>query len=107
MSAGGNGKPRRVPLDPRVWAILLSIWMGTIGAFAVFSFWIQHSQKEQAAKAAAAEARASERARVIICSWFTATLDAYEESPPQTAAGRAQRDALLEVYALSRCQPPR
>lgn len=97
----------RRPLDRRVWAILLSIWVGSVGAFGLFSWWIQHNQDEQARKTAAAEARASERARVIVCTLFTTILDAYEESPPATAAGRAQQAAWLQIYDLSRCQPPR
>jgi hypothetical protein len=100
-------QPAQWEIPRKVWAILLSIWLGTIGAFGLFSWWIQHGQQEQARKAAAAEARASERARAIVCGLFTTILDAYEESPPATAAGRAQEDAWLQVYELSKCQPPR
>lgn len=107
MTVSGDSKPTRVPLDPRVWTILLSIWLGTIGAFALFSFWIQHNQQEQARRAAATEARAAEQARAIVCRLFTTILDTYQESPPTTAAGRAQVGAWLEIYELSRCQPPR
>lgn len=107
MTARERSQRAPAPLDRRVWAILLSIWLGTLAAFGLFSFWIQHGQQQQARAAAQAEARASEHARVIVCSLFTAILDAYEESPPTTAAGRAQRAAWLQVYDLSRCQPPR
>jgi hypothetical protein len=100
-------QPERRPLDRRVWAILLSIWLGTIGAFGLFSWWIQHGQQEQARKTAAAEARAAEQGRAIVCRLFSTILDTYQETPPATAAGRAQRAAWLQLYNISRCQPPR
>ncbi|WP_433368345.1 hypothetical protein ACQPZX_41380 [Actinoplanes sp. CA-142083] len=106
MTTVEESRPR-VPLDPRVWAILVSIWLGTIACFGLFSFWIQHNQHVQARKAAAAEARSAEQARAIVCRLFTTILDTYQESPPATAAGRAQVGAWIQVYELSRCQPPR
>lgn len=107
MTAEVDTKPRRTPLDRRVWAILLSIWLGTLGAFGLYAFWIQHNQQEQARKTAAAEARAAERSRAIVCFLFTTILDTFEESPPTTAAGRAQVGAWKQIYELSKCQPPR
>jgi hypothetical protein len=73
----------------------------------LFSFWTQHNQQVQARKAAATEARAAEQARAIVCRLFTTILDAYQESPPTGQAGKAQVDAWLQVYELSKCQPPR
>jgi hypothetical protein len=97
----------RWEIPGKVWAILLSWGLAVLLLAGLFSFWTQRNQQEQARKSAAAEARASERARAIVCGLFTTILDAYEESPPATAAGRAQEDAWLQVYELSKCEPPR
>lgn len=99
--------PERWEIPRKVWLILLSWGLAVLVLAGLFSFWIQHNQQEQARKAAATEARAAEQARVIVCGLFAAILDAYEESPPATAAGRAQVGAWLQVYELSKCRPPR
>lgn len=99
--------PERWEIPRRVWAILFSWGLAVLVLAGLFSFWVQRNQQEQARKAAAVEARATEQARAIACRLFTTILDAYEESPPATAAGRAQVDAWLQIYELSKCQPPR
>lgn len=91
----------------KVWAILLSWGLAVLVLAGLFSFWIQHNQQEQARKTAAAEARAAEQSRAVVCFLFTTILDTFHEEPPTTAAGRAQVGAWLEVYRLSKCQPPR
>lgn len=100
-------EPVQWEIPRRVWFILLSWGLAVLMLAGLFSFWTQRNQHEQERKAAAAEARASEQARVIVCRLFTAILEAYDESPPATAAGRAQVDAWLQVYELSKCEPPR
>jgi hypothetical protein len=50
---------------------------------------------------------AKEEARRVACSFFSASLDAYLETPPTTATGRNLRETYLEFYRLSGCQPPR
>jgi hypothetical protein len=100
-------EPVRWEIPRKVWFVLLSWGLAVLVLAGLFSFWIQHNQQEQARRAAAVEARAAQQARAIVCFLFTTILDTYQESPPTTAAGRAQVGAWLQVYQLSKCQPPR
>lgn len=65
------------------------------------------NDREQAAKRATAEATAREQARSLVCSFFAAQLDAYDETPPTTPAGRNLRESSARFYRASECQPPR
>lgn len=60
---------------------------------------IRQQQQAQAAQAALAIR--------ITCDLFRRQLEAYDETPPPTAAGKNVRDAWLTEYRLYKCQPPR
>lgn len=62
-----------------------------------------HTREQQAEAQAASQATN----RVVVCAWFAAWLDVYDETPPTTETGRTVRAKTLELYALTGCQPPR
>lgn len=45
--------------------------------------------------------------RRLVCAFFAAQLDALDETPPTTAAGRNIRKSNLAFYTTYGCQPPR
>lgn len=58
-------------------------------------------ERERAKEAARAESHR------LVCAFFSAQLDAYDETPPTTPAGKNLRQTNLEFYNSSECQPPR
>lgn len=58
-------------------------------------------EQEKAREAARAESRR------LVCAFFSAQLDAYDETPPTTPAGKNLRKTNLEFYLNSGCIPPR
>jgi len=50
---------------------------------------------------------ARQEARSITCAFLTASLDAYEETPPVTPTGRNLRQKYVDLYEYTGCQPPR
>lgn len=50
---------------------------------------------------------AQEEARRVACSFFSASLDAFAESPPINKTGKALQENYLDFYRISGCQPPR
>lgn len=58
-------------------------------------------QQEEAKEAARQDSRR------LVCAFFAAQLDAMEETPPTTDAGRNIRKTNLEFYSNFGCQPPR
>jgi hypothetical protein len=63
----------------------------------------ERSFKEQQRAQAAAQAQS----RAVACSFFGASLDVYDETPPISATGRNLREKYVDLYTLTGCQPPR
>src|SRR4051812_35797180 len=53
------------------------------------------------------EAASIAEAKRVACDFFSVNLDVYETTPPSTDTGRNLRQAYLEFYQMSGCQPTR
>jgi hypothetical protein len=62
---------------------------------------------ETRAQQAKSEAATAAAGRAVVCAWFAAWLDVYDETPPVSDTGRAVRAKTLELYQITGCQPPR
>jgi hypothetical protein len=90
----------------RAWpAVLLSL-VG-VGLALVFTIGYVNrvdNRREASARAAAeAQRQASEQSRAIVCALVTANVRVYEETPPQTAAGRNLAGAWVELKLQLGC----
>lgn len=67
----------------------------------------EDNARDTAARQAATQATAAAASRVVVCAWFAAWLDLYDEDPPTTERQRKVQVKTLELYQLTGCQPPR
>lgn len=69
----------------------------------------EQRRTREAAEAAASQATeaAARRARRAVCELFALNLDVYDDTPPTTDTGRNLRQAYLNFYQMSGCQPTR
>lgn len=100
---------RRYVSIPFYW-LIVGIAVAVISPIGSFfaSIRVAENNAIQQEKARAAQQVASQaEGRRVACGFFAASLDVTDETPPSTAAGRAQREKYLELYQLTGCQPPR
>lgn len=90
-------------LVPGIMIVVLSPLLAILASVKIADGQRKAAQRAQAA----AELRQQEQSRIVVCGLFSAILDTYIETPPNTAAGRNVQQTWLDLYKLSNCQPPR
>lgn len=90
-----------------VLAVVLVAFVSPIGSFIASVKIADNNAHKLQAQAQEAEARQAAQGRILACTLFSSILDAYDEAPPTTAAGKKQEKAWHELYTVSQCQPPR
>lgn len=101
--------PRR-PVHLPLWSVIVLVIGSTVSPVLSITASVKIAERNRIqaeARQAQAEARAREQARTLVCAFFTAQLDAYDETPPLSPAGKNLRATNLEFYTASGCQPPR
>lgn len=106
-------RPVSVPLG----AMLVLILIAATGPFWSVKIAVHQAEESrrladrenaQAAKtAAAAVTKAQLEARKVVCGWIDAFLDTYDETPPESDAGRNLQAKFIDLRAVSQCQPTR
>lgn len=100
----------RTPITMPRYAVLVLIVLSALGP--VGSIWASvriadTSARELVVEREKAREQAAKEAKKLVCAYFSANLDAYDEVPPTTPAGKKQRQTNLDFYLESGCQPPR
>lgn len=112
--------PRRPVYLPR-YALIVLITLATLGpvgsvyaSIAISNHNTRRLVAEQQAAAREAQRQVEiarqvveRQSRDLVCAYFSANLDAYEETPPTTPAGINLRKVNLDFYNATGCKPPR
>lgn len=101
--------PRREIRIPIYW---LMVGIAVVFVSPIASVWASVQIAERNAERSfkeqqRAQAAAQVQSRAVACSFFGASLDVYDETPPVSATGRNLRAKYVELYTLTGCQPPR
>lgn len=100
---------KRVIQVPLAWVfagVLMTVGSPMLSIFASVNIADRNADRQLKA-VAAAKVEATAETKRITCSFFGSSMDVYKETPPSTAAGRAQLANYVELYRFTGCQPPR
>lgn len=101
--------PRR-PVHIPLYAVIVLVVGSILGPVLSITASVKIAERNTAeivAQQEQAKAEAREQSRLLVCAFFSAQLDVWDETPPTTAAGKNLRQTNLEFYTASKCQPPR
>jgi hypothetical protein len=101
--------PKR-PVHLPLYAVVILVLGSTLGPVLSITASVkiaEHNTAVAVARQEQAKAEAREQSRLLVCAFFSAQLDVWDETPPMSAAGKNLRKTNLEFYTASGCQPPR
>lgn len=93
-----------------LYAVIVLVILSTLGPALSISASVKIANNNTArmlVERESAKEVARKESQRLVCAYFSAQLDAYEETPPSTPAGRNLRKTNLEFYTKSGCAPPR
>jgi Tfp pilus assembly protein PilX len=81
--------------------MVVSPIFSVIAAVKISANQADHTREEQARAAAVTQAEN----RQVVCSWLSAYLDTFDETPPASDAGKNLRLKFQDLYRISQCPP--